>query len=121
MDTEQQFILRVQDPDLAGRLRGWLRDKENIEEIRLLFESREPVLGCCSAQHVGQGAKAAAQAVVAPCSAARGHATVLLDCCAYQYVAGPVATVVQPTVVCRLLLLRRSTLPCKPCWAAAQC
>lgn len=41
---EQHFILRVQDAELAGRLRGWLRESgkesDSIKDIRLLFESR---------------------------------------------------------------------------------
>jgi hypothetical protein len=42
---EQHFILRVQDAELASKLRGWLRDSDKpsdkISEIRLLFEQRE--------------------------------------------------------------------------------
>lgn len=39
MEGEQHFILRVQNPELAERLRRWLRDSENIEEVRLLFDT----------------------------------------------------------------------------------
>lgn len=41
-EAEQHFILRVQDAELAGKLRGWLRDSDKdsdkIEELRLLFD-----------------------------------------------------------------------------------
>lgn len=41
-EGEQHFILRVQDAELAGKLRGWLRDSDRdsdkIEELRLLFD-----------------------------------------------------------------------------------
>lgn len=44
-DTEQHFILRVQDAELAARLRGWLRgserDSDKLEELRLLFDDGE--------------------------------------------------------------------------------
>lgn len=42
VDSEQHFILRVQDAELANRLRGWLRDTAHIDgDVRLLFEQRE--------------------------------------------------------------------------------
>ena len=42
VDSEQHFILRVQNPELASKLRGWLRDTTNIQgDVRLLFESSE--------------------------------------------------------------------------------
>jgi hypothetical protein len=45
---EQHFILRVQDAELASKLRGWLRDSDKpsdkISEIRLLFEQRKHAL-----------------------------------------------------------------------------
>jgi hypothetical protein len=45
---EQHFILRVQDAELASKLRGWLRDSDKpsdkIGEIRLLFEQRKQAL-----------------------------------------------------------------------------
>lgn len=38
--TEQHFILRVQSPELAAKLRGWLRDAVNIDgALKLLFET----------------------------------------------------------------------------------
>ena len=38
--AEQHFILRVQNPELAARLRGWLRDAVNLDgALKLLFES----------------------------------------------------------------------------------
>lgn len=50
---EQHFILRVQDAELASKLRGWLRDSDkpsdNIGEIRLLFEQRKQALHSASA------------------------------------------------------------------------
>lgn len=51
-DTEQHFILRVQDAELAARLRGWLRgnerDSDKLEELRLLFDDGEgPTCSVC--------------------------------------------------------------------------
>jgi hypothetical protein len=47
-EAEQHFILRVQDAELASKLRGWLRDSEKesdrIDELRLLFDTG----GCSS-------------------------------------------------------------------------
>jgi hypothetical protein len=41
--TEQHFILRVRSPELAAKLRGWLRDSEDINDaVRLQFAQREP-------------------------------------------------------------------------------
>jgi hypothetical protein len=52
---EQHFILRVQDPELAGRLRGWLRESgkesDNIEDVRLLFESSASGPACTPVPH----------------------------------------------------------------------
>jgi len=39
--VEQQFILRVQDPELADTLRAWLReDVQLAEKPELLFEGQ---------------------------------------------------------------------------------
>jgi hypothetical protein len=41
-NVEQHFILRVQNPELASKLRGWLRDTNTVEgRVRLLFDSRK--------------------------------------------------------------------------------
>lgn len=41
-DLEQHFILRVPNPELANKLRGWLRDQASIEgQISLVFEASE--------------------------------------------------------------------------------
>lgn len=49
-DLEQHFILRVPNPDLANKLRGWLRDQTNIDgQMSLVFEASEfpyACLGC---------------------------------------------------------------------------
>jgi hypothetical protein len=49
-EAEQHFILRVQDAELASKLRGWLRDSDKesdrIDELRLLFDT-----GGCSSSY----------------------------------------------------------------------
>lgn len=53
-EAEQHFILRVQDPELADKLRGWLRDGHTLD-IRLLFDrpdsDRKGVLTVDGEQH----------------------------------------------------------------------
>jgi hypothetical protein len=47
-NLEQHFILRVQNAELAGKLRGWLRDQTTVENISLVFEECElPANGSC--------------------------------------------------------------------------
>jgi hypothetical protein len=37
---EEQFILRVEPPDLADKLRRWLREEQGLEgRVELLFDS----------------------------------------------------------------------------------
>ena len=39
---EQHFVLRVPNPELADKLRGWLRNTEQLNEhISLIFEARK--------------------------------------------------------------------------------
>ncbi|KAF8056368.1 TAF7 [Scenedesmus sp. PABB004] len=54
-DLEQHFVLRVQNPALAERLRGWLREQASIDgAVKLLFEQahqRHGVLEVDGQQH----------------------------------------------------------------------
>jgi hypothetical protein len=61
-NLEQHFILRVQNAELAGKLRGWLRDQTTVDNIGLVFDECELLasglcwcccLCCC---HYGSGA-----------------------------------------------------------------
>lgn len=50
-NLEQHFILRVQNAELASKLRGWLRDQATVDDISLVFDQCElPAslpYGCC--------------------------------------------------------------------------
>lgn len=45
-NLEQHFILRVQNAELASKLRGWLRDQATVDNISLVFDQcANPRLG----------------------------------------------------------------------------
>jgi hypothetical protein len=44
-NLEQHFILRVQNAELAAKLRGWLRDQATVDNMSLVFDQCELTSG----------------------------------------------------------------------------
>lgn len=64
---DQQFVLRVTDPGLASRLRGWLREEVDLnDKLALTFEGAE-LQRAARSVWVGRGKRRVVEGVPAWC------------------------------------------------------